>query len=761
MDREDFRSASGLRPMSAFVVIATVVATVAARVSVLSLEGREPDSLVTVGETGCDLGYSIRDARGRTLATFVERFELHVSPRTMWQAHTPDYMASRIAEVIGAPDPEPLLASLLPDAVDGEIEVRAWELSGERAERVRAWIGDRQVPGMRLVASDAHADHWRLRWTPEVTLAQATRRGRRGEPGPWRWTRRIADGLADCLWGELEESPQSVTLREERRDVVWEALLPARWNCVVHDVPPQTIFELRQMLDAEGVQSHQMWIEAERERLQPRGGFGLLGTWGFLDDDPTTAVARGGLERLSDAFLADPAWSEVLAEPVHYEFQTTRVARRGSRTYYQGSTERDEAPSVRLTLDLELQERMGEILEACRVEHSAALVEGIVLDVESGAVLALEAASTWPAHSFPPIHHQFTPGSTFKVLTMAIAVNEGLVAPSEPIDVGYGHWRVPGSSRVIHEAEGHRTGVITASECLAWSQNAGLVQIGLRIPDELFHGTLERLGYGDTPATGLGNEASGYLPALEGDGWSHAYTHASVCIGHEVAVTLWQHAAGLATVMRGGEWRPLTLVAGIEKSGRFVAAPPRAGRMVLHPQACAIVREMMELGAEEGTGRHVFRPELSMATKTGTAEKTPSEVSMHVLGPAVAAAAEAGRAFTGEDFRALPKRGSVANCYTSSMCAVGTHPDGDRELLVLVVVEEPSGKQKFGSKVAGPAAIQILEAALGLEPVETTAPPQLADSGGFRISGSSLTNPSPDPWAEGPWEGESHEELGR
>jgi cell division protein FtsI/penicillin-binding protein 2 len=196
-----------------------------------------------------------------------------------------------------------------------------------------------------------------------------------------------------------------------------------------------------------------------------------------------------------------------------------------------------------------------------------------------------------------------------------------------------------------------------------------------------------------------------------------------VAFGHEVGVTLWQHAEALATVARGGLRRPLRLLTTVEQGTDAWQLELQAGRRVLSPRACDEVRAMMNLGATIGTGDKIAHPRLHpelawIGTKTGTTEKVSTEMCMHVELPALAQHALDGTRMSAAERRSLATGRQHfgrrrATCYTSSMCAIGRLPDG-RELLVLIVVDDPTGPEKFGSMVAGPTAIAVLRRALGL-----------------------------------------------
>jgi stage V sporulation protein D (sporulation-specific penicillin-binding protein) len=272
--------------------------------------------------------------------------------------------------------------------------------------------------------------------------------------------------------------------------------------------------------------------------------------------------------------------------------------------------------------------------------------------------------------------------------------------------------------------------------------NAGLVQIGLRVAAPEFRRSLVELGYGRAPGTGLGIERAGYLAELP---WVYRNTHASVCFGHEIATTLWQHAAALATVLRGGEYQPLSILHSVERGGLRYALPRVPPQRVFSERTCAEVRAMMELGAREGTGKDLWRDGLGMGTKTGTAEKVPSEVCLHVELAERQRREAAGIPMTAEAYRQLRSRPRPHRaCYTASICMFGSLPGSDRQLMALVVVEEPRGKLKFGSKVAGPAAVAILTEALGLTRGGAQLEPELL--AGFGTSRVVERNELEEPW---------------
>jgi cell division protein FtsI/penicillin-binding protein 2 len=498
------------------------------------------------------------------------------------------------------------------------------------------------------------------------------------------------------------------------------------------------------LLKDEGVSPLQMRLVRGRDRRYPTGALEIFGTWGRVAGDEPEPLPRDGLELLAERIFSRGDLGLAASAPAAYAFLVQRNRALGRTQYYLERREAEEPPRVVTTLDLDLLRVVRRELTGVMQEHDPALAMAIVIDLERGDVLAVDSLEQFPVQPFAPVYYAFTPGSTFKVLTMAIALEQGKVSPGERIDVGDGRAYHLAPHRWIREAENSRSGVITAAECLAYSVNIGLVKIGQRVDDDVFRGKLLELGYAHAPGAGLGPEHPGMLPPLP---WGANWEQASVSFGHEVMTTLWQHATGLAAVVRGGILRPLRLVSAIEQGGERHELPVEPGKRVFSAETCATIREMMSMGAAVGTGKKVARPDLVMGTKTGTAEKVPSEVCSHVAGAARQAAQEAGRPFTGKDYdrlRGAPTPHGRKSCYTSSMCIVGRPVEGGRELMVLLVVDEPTGKAKFGSDVAGPAAARILAEALGRTRDGAEVVPVLAN--GFALANETLVNEAGLPW---------------
>ena len=808
----DLRSASGLRPATAFVLVGCVLTLVAVKAGKIALldEGQQPRNLTR--DPAPAVTFDLVDREGVPLALSVERLELEMSPNAMWQAHTPDAMATKLAAALG---PEhaaaDLLETMLPGSRGGVIEVdaAAFRMDARQASAVHRWSqtgsleegGSGPAVGGLWIRPTDRTGEFTLSWMPARVLSETTRR-RHGYARALDWSRRIADDLWTCLHGrDAREALSGDEAVAKAREEVWAALMPSYYRSIVKEVAPEAAMRVDELLKDERVRDHQMRLVRHAKRVYPvqddvvvNTPVAILGSWRTLpaeqartrareelllpDDEYLTERERhelarrqrvmvfqpspvSGLELYCDRLLRRPEWRFLERRSEQYTFFANQAPRQPLTRYFQELVPASETPHVVTTLDIGLQRHVRLQLEQVMEQHDPALAMAIALDVESGEVLAVDGLERYATGGFLPTMHTFTPGSTMKVIVMATAIEAGVVDLRERIDSFDGHYHA--GRRPITEAEGQKTGELTPAEGLAHSCNAVLVQIGLRIPREFFHAHLAALGYGKHPDAGLGPERRGYLPPLSE--WRNPiYTQASVSFGYETSVTLWQHAAALAAVVRGGEWKPLRVVRAVEQHGVVHPVAGTEGRRVFRPETCATVREMMELGAREGTGRRQHDPELVMGTKTGTAQKVPSEPCLHVE---LEHNVEHGCNGACRKSLVGKRAHKSSRCYTSSMCAWGRLADGGpeaREVMVLVVVEEARGGKRYGADVAGDAAASILKEALGrtrggvvpvapdasgFEPLEARAQ---AAAGGARAvaAGAQPAQPvaSDQPWAE-------------
>ncbi len=729
--------------------------------------------------------FDLRDSGGVPLATTVEYLELTASPTALWQAHTPSMFTPKLAGLLGVSE-ERLLERLMPDYEGGWVVAKGspFPLGEDAASRVREWLrtgraGDADesgepVRGMQLVADQAKGG-WTLRWNPFEVLSNEERRrqGFKEKTNPVRWTMRLADDLSWCIHGERLASGRA---QDDFRNKLWAALMPTGHKVVMREVPPALVESVHKLLSDEAVQPHQMELVRHKKRAYPartdEDALAVVGAWGVYEKDAAREKAReslglpmdeaawsaadkvdheelyealvhlprprSGLELAVERMLRSPEYSTwVRRDGERYRSERRSAARTNGRApgyqHFVALEAADEPVQVETTLELPVQSTLRAQLARTLEEKEPALAMGIVVDVASGDVLAVESANPYGYGGFAPLQHVFTPGSTMKAIVMASALHEGVVSPGEVFDAGHGKYAYNG--RKINEAEGgDEWGRATATEGLAFSLNSVMVQIGTRLDSAVLEGHFRDLGYGRAPGAGLSHERTGMVPLLS-QARNKTWSHASTCFGHEMHVTLWQHATALATLLRGGHYRPLRLVRAVEQYGArreipLVADHPLQERDSLSAEACKQVREMMYVGAKIGTGKALRRDDMVMGTKTGTAQKVPGEICLHVELSHIRS-----HGCRGESACRAAMRNQSAHpgksCYTSSICIFGRLPGGGREVMVLYVVEEPKKGGRFGSTIAGPGALAVLREALGLTRGGVDA--VLLDDEGFQV----------------------------
>ncbi|HWK25731.1 MAG TPA: penicillin-binding protein 2 [Solirubrobacter sp.] len=334
---------------------------------------------------------------------------------------------------------------------------------------------------------------------------------------------------------------------------------------------------------------------------------------------------------------------------------------------------------VRLTLDAALQQRAESVLKEVGQAWKPAGATAIVMDPNSGAILAL---ANWPAvnanepDKAPAYARQnraiatnYEPGSTFKAFTVAAALEDGKVTPNQK-------FQVPPvlaiADRELHDAEDHGWETMTTSDILKVSSNIGAVLIARTLGRARFDAWIHKWGFGEPTGVDLPGEQQGQvLPLAKYSG----STMGNLPIGQGISVTPMQMMAGYAAIANGGILRAPHVVASV--GGKPAKRP--AGRRVISSATAASLRTMLEgvLGPG-GTASGAEIKGYTLAGKTGTAEK----------------------AINGEYSKDM---------YVASF--IGFAPAEHPKLLVGVVVDEPKG-EIYGGQVAAPAWREIVNAAL-------------------------------------------------
>jgi cell division protein FtsI/penicillin-binding protein 2 len=348
------------------------------------------------------------------------------------------------------------------------------------------------------------------------------------------------------------------------------------------------------------------------------------------------------------------------------------------------SEPRPEVPgrSIALTLDSNIEQRTEDVLGAVAQAFSPKDATAIVMEPQTGAILAL---ANWPSENANDpgaaseealkdraVNFPYEPGSTFKAVTFSGALQTGLITPQSGFDVPD---QIQVADRTIHDDTEHGEETLTASQILARSSNVGTIEIGKLEGAPRFNEWVHRFGFGAPTGVELpGEEAGVTLPLSHYSGSSMG----NLPIGQGELVTPMQMIAAYAAIANGGILRAPHLVSAV--GGKPRALPP--GHRVISAHVAAEVRHMMEgvLGPE-GTASEVSIPGYALAGKTGTAQKIDPE--------------------TGE----YSKTKFVASF-------IGMAPAGNPKLVTAVVVDEPQDGSIYGGTVAAPAFAQIMSFAL-------------------------------------------------
>ena len=349
---------------------------------------------------------------------------------------------------------------------------------------------------------------------------------------------------------------------------------------------------------------------------------------------------------------------------------------------------RDVIPSVpgadlQLTIDAAIQDRVEQVLQGVGATFRPKGATAVVMDPANGEVLAL---ANWPrvdanrpaeapgyANQNRAVGHTFEPGSTFKAITVAGALEDNVVRPDDTFSLPP---QIEVADRIIGEAHERGPVTLTTNQILAQSSNVGAIKIGLKMGRERFDRWVRRFGFGTKSGIDLPGEERGIVPALNRYSGS---SMGNLPIGQGLSVTPVQVAAAYAAIANGGILPRPHVVRRI--NGRRPVLP--SPRRVISKRTSASLRAMLEGVFDErlgGTASAVHIPGYALAGKTGTANK---------IDPA-----------TGEysKFR-----------YVASF--VGFAPARRPQLLISVMVDEPNGAI-YGGEVAAPAFGKIASFAL-------------------------------------------------
>ena len=415
-------------------------------------------------------------------------------------------------------------------------------------------------------------------------------------------------------------------------------------------------------LDIDGVYAQQ-----EYQRFYPQGEV-TAHLIGFSDVDD---VGQEGLELTYDNWLKGvPGERQVMQDRrghIIEELNTIRTAQPGQ--------------SIELSIDSRIQNIAYRELKEEFVARRAKAASIVVLDVNTGEVLAMANQPSYNPHSktdmrdFSVLRNRsitdvFEPGSTVKPFTIAAALESGLYEPDTVIETGPGWMMVSGNE--VKDIFNY--GTLTTTGVITKSSNIGSTKIALEIGAEPIRDVLARVGFGEVLATGFPGERSGILPNPRR--WGRHVT-ATFSFGYGLSSTALQLAQAYSVLADGGIRKPVSLLKLSEQDIKALSH-----EQVLSPKIVMEVKKMLTTVVDKKRGGSVLGanvPFYSVAGKSGTA---------HVVG----------------------KQGYEENLHNSLF--VGMVPASKPKIVIVVVVNEPKGKEHYGGQVAAPVFSRVASGAM-------------------------------------------------
>lgn len=448
--------------------------------------------------------------------------------------------------------------------------------------------------------------------------------------------------------------------------------------------------QLKMLLDDEQAAIVESWkipgvgLEATTQRVYPRG---LLGAHvvGRVNNqgEGTLGVELGLDERLRGRDAQSPAYFAL-----------------GKKLLIDGGIDPGVArgDDVVLTLDSAIQAMVEDELNAIVDRWNPVGASVVVLDPKSGEVLALASRPTFdPNHPVDKVAQTtslavqaaYEPGSTMKAITVAAALEEGVIRPNESLYCEKGRWQYT-PRHVIRDT--HPAEWLDITGILAESSNICTTKIADRLGKADLYQWVRRFHFGERPRLELPGAAPGLLARYQK--WSDIQM-ANIAFGQGMSASPLQVAAAFAALANGGEYiHPAIVQKIVDNRGEVVYEhAPERERVVRAATARTVLRMLEDVvHTRHGTGSNAAVPGYRVAGKTSTAQK-----------------ATAGKGYT-------------ENQFFSSF--VGALPAADPRIVILVSVDNPEGGH-FGNEVAAPSFARLGEQImlhLGV-PRDDAAPP--------------------------------------
>lgn len=341
---------------------------------------------------------------------------------------------------------------------------------------------------------------------------------------------------------------------------------------------------------------------------------------------------------------------------------------------------------LQLTIDRTIQQILDAKLSEAMATHQAKQAIGIVMQPQTGELLALSSLPTYDPAKYQqedpnviyknlPVTMTFEPGSTFKIITLSAALEEGLVDLEDDHFHDPGYRMVAGQRLRCWKREGH--GSQTFMEVVENSCNPGFIEMGDRLGPEKLHHYITQFGFGSSTESGLSGEQKGLL--FSPQQWGPV-EQATTAFGQGIAVTPMQQVSAIAAAINGGYlMQPYLVAKTLDPLTNEVVAEnfPTIKRRVISEQTSEQVRLALGEVVAHGSGNKAYRTYTSIGGKTGTAQKVENGVY---------------------------KDGEYIVSF------IGFAPVDAPKYLIYIAIDAPQGPSQFGGTIAAPIVGELFEA---------------------------------------------------
>lgn len=350
--------------------------------------------------------------------------------------------------------------------------------------------------------------------------------------------------------------------------------------------------------------------------------------------------------------------------------------------------------NLQLTIDSKIQTIMERELDIAEATYNPDGIIGIAMNPNNGEILAMSSRPTFNPSEYQdvaseiynrnlPVWSTYEPGSTFKIITLAAALEEKKVNLKNDSFFDPGHVKVGGATLKCWKRGGH--GSQTFMEVVQNSCNPGFVELGERLGKDKLFSYIKKFGFGQRTGIDLAGEGSGILFDLNRVG---PVEQATTAFGQGVSVTPIQQVAAVSAAVNGGTlYTPFVAKQLVDPETGEVTMrkTAQAKRTVISEETSKQVREALETVVAKGSGTGAYIESYRVGGKTGTAQKV--------------------------------KDGHyIKDNYIVSF--IGFAPADDPEIVIYIAVDNPKGTIQFGGVVAAPIVGNIMEDSLQVLKVE-------------------------------------------